>query len=61
VNHELTFNAGTTPSFVAGQWSPLEIPMSDFVGLVTTGHIAQLVISSPDASTAIVDNVYFHK
>ncbi len=61
VNHELTFNAGTTPAFVAEQWSALEIPLTDFTGLVTTAHIAQLVISSPDVSTAIVDNVYFHK
>jgi len=61
VNYELTLNAGTTPSFVAGQWCALDIPMSDFVGLVTDEHIAQLVISSPDASTVIVDNVYFHK
>ncbi len=61
VDHELTFNAASTPAFVAGQWSPLEIPISDFTGLVTYAHIAQLVISSPDTPTVIVDNVYFHK
>lgn len=59
--HELTLNDATTPAFVAGQWSALEIPLTDFVGLTTTGHIAQLVISSPDTPTVIVDNVYFHK
>lgn len=58
---ELTFTAETTPAFVSGQWSALEIPMSDFTGLWTDEHMAQLVISSPDVSTLIVDNVYFHK
>lgn len=58
---ELTFNSGTTPAFVPGQWSALEIPMADFIDLWTDEHIAQLVISSPDVGTVIVDNVYFHK
>jgi len=58
---ELTFSAGTTPAFVAGEWSSLEIPMVDFIGLWTDEHMAQLVISSPDVSTVIVDNIYFHK
>ena len=57
---ELMFNGGTTPPFVSGQWSSLEIPMVDF-GLATVAHLAQLVISSSDVSTVIVDNVYFHQ
>ena len=57
---ELMFNGGTTPPFVSGQWSSLEIPMVDF-GLATVAHLAQLVISSSDVSTVIVDNVYFHR
>jgi len=61
VNDELTFNSGTTPSFVPEQWCALEIPLTDFVNLVTTGAIAQLVISSPDTPTVIMDNVYFHR
>ena len=59
--YELTFNAGTTPPFVSGQWSQLDIPLSDFVGLVSREHIAQIVISSSDVMSVIVDNVYFHK
>jgi hypothetical protein len=63
-NGELTLNGGTTPPFFSGQWSPLEIPLSDFtaVGLTDTPeHLANLVISSSDVHTVIVDNVYFHR
>lgn len=63
---ELTFDVDTTPAFVAGAWCALEIPMADFENapgdaLVSNEHLAQLVISSSDVSTVIVDNVYFHK
>ncbi len=60
---EPMFNGGTVPPFFSGQWSPLEIPLSDFVdeGLVEMEHLAQLVISSSDVNTVIVDNVYFHR
>ena len=60
---ELLFNGGTTPPFSSGQWSPLEIPLADFAGagLVSREHLAQMVISSSDVSTVIVDNVYFHR
>ncbi len=57
---ELMFNGGTVPPFFSGQWSPLEIPLSSF-DLDSYGHLAQLVISSSDVSTVIVDNVYFHR
>jgi hypothetical protein len=46
---------------VSGQWSQLEIPLQNFVGLASTEHLAQMVISSSDVSTVIVDNVYFHR
>jgi len=59
--YELTFNAGSTPAFVAGTWVGLEIPLANFVGLTTRAHLAQLILSSDDARTAYVDNVYFHK
>lgn len=59
--YELTFNGGTTPPFFSGQWSPLEIPLANFVGLVSKEHLAQMVISSSDVHTVIVDNVYFHR
>ena len=60
---ELMFNGGTTPPFFSGQWSALEIPLADFVadGLTSMEHLANLVISSSDVSTVIVDNVYFHR
>jgi hypothetical protein len=58
---ELLFNGGTVPPFFSGQWSDLDIPLADFLGLASTEHLAQLVISSSDVTTVIVDNVYFHK
>lgn len=60
---ELMFNGGTVPPFFSGQWSALEIPLADFVadGLTSMEHLAQMVISSSDVSTVIVDNVYFHR
>jgi hypothetical protein len=60
---ELLFNGGTTPEFFSGQWSYLDIPLADFEaqGLSSMEHLAQLVISSGDVNTVIVDNVYFHR
>jgi hypothetical protein len=57
---ELTFNAGSTPPFSSGDWVPLEIPLTDFTGLLARAHLAQLIISG-DTRTVYVDNVYFHK
>jgi hypothetical protein len=55
--HELSF----TP-IIAG-WNSFDIPLTDFVGLTTTGHIAQLIFSGDPAGTGTVfiDNVYFSK
>ena len=55
--HELSF----TP-IIAG-WNSYDIPLTDFVGLTTTGHIAQLIFSGNPAGTGTVfiDNVYFSK
>lgn len=55
--HELTF----TPTL--NSWNGLEIPLSDFTGLTTKSHIAQLIFSGAPAGSGIVyiDNVYFHK
>jgi hypothetical protein len=58
---ELTFTAGTTPPFSSGAWVPLDIPMSAFTTLTARGHLAQLILSSPDVSTVYVDNVLFHQ
>lgn len=55
--HELSF----TPTL--NSWNGLEIPLSDFTGLTTKSHIAQLIFSGAPAGSGIVyiDNVYFHK
>lgn len=60
VEHELTFDASTTPALATGSWVTFDIPLTDFINLVTTGHMAQLVISG-DPNTVFVDNVLFHK
>lgn len=58
--HELTFNAASTPAFTPTTWSRLEIPLSAFTGLAARAHIAQIIISG-DPGTAYLDNVYFHR
>ncbi len=59
--HELTFDATTTPGFAAGGWSSLEIPMAAFPFTVPVDNIGQLVLSSPDAPLVLVDNIYWHR
>ncbi|MCB0314834.1 MAG: glycosyl hydrolase family 16, partial [Calditrichaeota bacterium] len=59
VEHELTLDATTTPAIASESWVGLDIPLADFTGLTTTGHLAQLIISG-DLSTLYVDNVYFY-
>ena len=59
VNHELTFDAATTPALVTGNWVSFDIPLSDFSGLITRSNLAQLVISG-DPNTVYVDNIYFY-
>ena len=53
---ELIFDENTMDSEV---WVSLDIQLSDFVGLTTTGHLAQLIISG-DPNTVYVDNIYFY-
>ena len=55
--HELSF----TP-IIAG-WNSYDIPLTDFVGLTTTGHIGQLIFSGnpTGTGTVFIDNVYFSK
>ena len=45
------------------EWNSLDIPLSDFTGLTTKGHIAQIIFSCAPAGqgTLYLDNVYFHK
>jgi hypothetical protein len=58
--HELVFDANSTPALVHGAWVALDLPLASFTGLVSRAHLAQLILSS-SASTVYVDNVYFHK
>jgi len=58
VEHELTFNANSTPPLVSESWISYNIPLTDFTNLVTRAHLAQLIISG-DPNTVYVDNVYF--
>ena len=58
VEHELIFDETTTPALASETWVHFNIPMSDFTGLTTTGHLAQLIISG-DPNTVYIDNVYF--
>jgi Secretion system C-terminal sorting domain/Dockerin type I domain len=56
VEHELTFDETVMESEA---WVSLDIPLSEFAGLITTGHLAQLIISG-DPNTIYMDNVYFY-
>lgn len=55
--HELT----TTPT-LAG-WNHIEVPLANFTGLTTRGHIAQLIFASAPAGSSVVyvDNILFSK
>ena len=59
VEHELTFNAESTPALVTGNWVTFDIPLADFTNLITREHLAQLVYSG-DPNTVYLDNVLFH-
>lgn len=45
------------------EWNSYDIALSDFTGLTTKGHIAQLIFSgTPTGSgTVYLDNIYYHK
>lgn len=58
--HEIALDATTTPALGTGAWITLDIPLSDFAGLTTREHIAQIVVSG-DLPTLYVDNVLFHR
>jgi hypothetical protein len=51
---ELTY----TPTL--GGWNTYDIPMSDFSGLASRAHLAQMILVASN-STVYVDNVYFYK
>jgi hypothetical protein len=57
VEHEITI-----ASPAKNTWVSLDIPLSQFTGLTTRAHIAQLIyVGAPSGNnTVYVDNVYFH-
>ncbi|MDH4035796.1 MAG: hypothetical protein OEV80_18545, partial [candidate division Zixibacteria bacterium] len=57
VEHELSLDHNTMNT---GSWVSIELALSDFTGLTTRAHLAQLIISG-NPNTVYVDNVYFHK
>jgi hypothetical protein len=59
VEHELTFDANTTPGLVSNSWISMNIPLASFTNLTTRGHLAQLIISGT-LSTVYIDNIIFH-
>lgn len=62
VEHELTFEATSTPALASGAWITLDIPLSQFTGLTTRGHLAQLIIVGVDpVNTVFIDNILLHR
>ncbi len=55
-SHEISF---TSPILQTEEWVSLDIPMSDFTGLTSKSHLAQIVLSG-DLPTVFVDNIYFY-
>ena len=61
---ELVLDAASTPSFVPGGWSSLDIPLENFQPEdpdFDWTHLGQLVLSSTDSKLVLVDNIYFRK
>lgn len=61
--YEITFAPSTVPQMRADEWVSLDIPLTAFTGLTSTGSLRQLLISGPGTplTTVFVDNIYFHK
>ncbi len=53
--HELTYLAPATNT-----WISYDIPLSDFVGLASTEHLAQLIMVKAPLGTIYVDNVFYY-
>lgn len=58
VEHELVFDATTTPALISNAWISMDIPLASFAGLTTKSHLAQLIISGT-LTTVYVDNILF--
>lgn len=58
--HELTFDAASTPALTMQGWQSFDIPLSDFAGLTSRSQLSQLILVGSSAKV-YVDNLYFHK
>ena len=56
VSHEITI---TAPVLATQSWVSINIPLSNFSGLTSRAHLAQLVLSG-DLPNVYLDNVYFY-
>jgi len=54
---EYEINFGAT---AIGEWVAYDIPLSDFVGLASTEHLAQIILVNAPTGTLFVDNLYFY-
>ncbi|MBL8958269.1 MAG: Ig-like domain-containing protein [Gemmatimonadetes bacterium] len=61
VEHELVFNATSTPALATGSWVGFDIPLASFTGLTRKGALAQMILVGDDPiNTVFIDNVYFY-
>jgi beta-glucanase (GH16 family) len=63
--HEIVFNATNNNAVAANEWVSLDLPLSQFAGMSTKEHFAQLVMASTingqaSGESLWIDNVYFH-
>jgi hypothetical protein len=57
VEHELIFDETTMNT---AEWVGIDVPLTDFINLTTTAHLAQMIISG-NPNTVFVDNIYFYQ
>jgi len=53
--HEINFGPTAT-----GEWVAYDILLSDFIGLASTEHLAQIIFVNDPAGTLFIDNLYFY-
>jgi hypothetical protein len=54
---EYEINFGPTAT---NEWVAYDIPLSDFIGLTSTEHLAQIILVNAPTGTLFVDNLYFY-
>ena len=56
--HELTYNTANNNKISGGQWTDLEIKLTDLTNLTSTANIGQIVISSQTNGSASGETLY---